>query len=110
MCKHWGESIDHLLLHCEVANEVWNVFILESWRGQLGNRHALRMWRLVPLCVMWCLWRERKAHNFEDKESGMIELRKLLLNTLFSWSGTWLNSHESIFSYFLELCKSFSSQ
>ena len=26
MCKSWGESIDHLLLHCEVANEVWNVF------------------------------------------------------------------------------------
>jgi hypothetical protein len=29
MCKHFGESIDHLLLHCEVAYEVWthwNVF------------------------------------------------------------------------------------
>ena len=72
MCKHCGESIDHLLLHCEVANEIWNVFfqlfgvswvmprkvsdILESWRGQLGNRHVLCVWRLVPLCVMWCLW------------------------------------------------------
>jgi hypothetical protein len=22
MCKHYGESIDHLLLHCEVATEV----------------------------------------------------------------------------------------
>ena len=26
MCKHYGESIDHLLLHCEVATKVWNEF------------------------------------------------------------------------------------
>jgi hypothetical protein len=40
----------------------------------------------------------------------MIELRKLVLHTLFSWSGTWSKSHESTFSDFLELCKSFSNQ
>jgi hypothetical protein len=99
---------------------VWNVFfqlfgviwampqkvsdILESRRDQLGNRHALRMWRLIPLCVMWFLLQEWNARSFEDKESGMIELRKLPLNTLFSWSGTWLNSHDSTFYDFIELC------
>ena len=25
MCKNSGESIDHLLLHCELAIEVWNI-------------------------------------------------------------------------------------
>jgi hypothetical protein len=25
LCKHNGESIDHLLLHCEVAMEVWSM-------------------------------------------------------------------------------------
>jgi hypothetical protein len=75
----------------------------------LGNRLDLRMWRLVPLCVMWCLWREQNACSFEDNESGMIELRKLALHTLFSWSGTWSNSHESTFSDSLKLCKSFSN-
>jgi hypothetical protein len=73
---------------------------LESWRGQLGNRHALHMWRLAQLCVMWCLWRERNAHSFEDKESGMIEVRKISLHTLFSWSRIWSNSHESTFFIF----------
>jgi hypothetical protein len=24
MCKHGGESIDHLFLHCEVATEIWS--------------------------------------------------------------------------------------
>ena len=88
----------------EVATELWNVFLqlfgvnwvmlrkvsdcLECWRGQLGNRHAMHIWRLIPLCVMWCLWRDQNACNFEDCESGMIELKKLALNTLFSWTMT----------------------
>ena len=28
MCKKSGESIDHLLLHCGVALEVWNMVCL----------------------------------------------------------------------------------
>jgi hypothetical protein len=27
MCKHNGKSIDHLLLHCEVAIEVWSMVL-----------------------------------------------------------------------------------
>jgi hypothetical protein len=83
---------------------------LGSWRGELGNRHALHIWRLVPLCLMWCLWREQNVCSFEDNESSMIELRKLALHTLFSWRVTWSHSHESTFSDFLELCKSFSNK
>jgi hypothetical protein len=35
------------------------------------------------LCVMWCLWRERNARNFEDCEHEIIELKKRVLRTLF---------------------------
>jgi hypothetical protein len=24
------------------------------------------MWKMVPLCLLWCLWRERNYRNFED--------------------------------------------
>ena len=73
MCKHSGKLIDHLLLHCEVVIEVWSMVLqlfgvtwvmlgrmkecLGSWRGQRGNRTSKKIWRMVPLCVMWCLWR-----------------------------------------------------
>lgn len=26
------------------------------------------IWMLAPLCLMWCLWRERNARSFEDIE------------------------------------------
>jgi hypothetical protein len=59
MCKKSGESIDNLLVHCEVTLEVWNMVCklfgvmwvmpdslkecLGSWRGQGGNRTVLQI-------------------------------------------------------------------
>ena len=55
-----------------------------SWRAQRGNRTVLQIWRMAPLCVMWCLWRQRNAQSFEDHELGIIELKKRVLpNTFF---------------------------
>jgi hypothetical protein len=67
MCKHDGESIDHLFLHCEVATEIWSVIlqlfgvawvmphrIVSVWEvgEDMGNHLVLHIWRLAPLCVM----------------------------------------------------------
>jgi hypothetical protein len=26
----------------------------------------MKVWRLAPFCLMWCLWQERNARNFEN--------------------------------------------
>jgi predicted metallo-beta-lactamase superfamily hydrolase len=58
---------------------------------------------------MWCLWRERNARNFEDVETSVTELRKIVFNTLY----TWIAAHHSLlvsnFADFLNFCRSFSS-
>jgi len=58
---------------------------------------------LAPLCLLWCIWRERNARLSEDVETSMVELRKRLLNTLY----IWIASHHSlnVFTYvnFLKL-------
>jgi len=34
MCKKSGESIDHLLFHCDVAQDIWSIFIIcLGWSG-----------------------------------------------------------------------------
>jgi hypothetical protein len=125
MCKKSGESIVHLLLHCEVAMEVWNmvchlfgvmwvmtgsvVECLRSWRVQKGNRTVLQTWRMVPLCVMWCLWREMNARNFEDREIGLMELKKRVIQTLFSWRVMWHSPQVSTLADFRDFCTTFSS-
>jgi hypothetical protein len=54
---------------------------LGSWSW--GNQLALHIWGIISLCVMWCIWQERNARSFEDRESGLLELKKLVLHTMF---------------------------
>ena len=80
MCKMNGKSIDHLLLHYEVMRKLWcyilNLFgvewimprqvndLLNSWGGQVGCSPVKEVWRLAPMCLMWCLWRKRNTRYF----------------------------------------------
>jgi len=75
MCKKSGESINHLLIDCEVARELWsyilNLFgvewgmskwvidLLNSWGGQVECGTVKEVWRLAPLCLMWCFRYDR---------------------------------------------------
>jgi hypothetical protein len=80
---------------------------LKVGEGQRGNRTVLQIWRMAPLCVMWCQWRERNARSSEDRELGLIELKKMVLQTLYSWRVMWHLSQASTLVEFLDLCTSF---
>jgi hypothetical protein len=77
--------------------------LLNSWGAAIGYSHAKEVWRLAPLCLLWCIWREWNVRLFEDVGTSMVELRKRLLNTLY----IWIASHYSlnVFTYvdFLKL-------
>lgn len=106
MCKRSGETIDHLLLHCEVARKLRvSIFLLfgvewvprrvmellASWRGQWGSRFTLEAWRMTPLCLMWYIWRERNAKKFEYCERSVLELKVVMFKFLYAWmTGTIL--------------------
>ena len=71
MCKRYGESMDHLLLHCSIAWELWSlVFCLfgiqwvipytvlelfEAWQGKFARHRHIDVWRLMPHCLIWCI-------------------------------------------------------
>jgi hypothetical protein len=68
MCKKSGESVDHLLLHCEMANALWNtifslvgllwvmpsqvVDLFACWKGQFFGRSGTLYgrWFRLALC------------------------------------------------------------
>jgi hypothetical protein len=82
--------------------------MLESWRGQRGNRLLVSIWRMAPLCLLWCLWKELNAHSFEDCETCLINLKKLVIQTLFTWRVTIQSVSDCSYSDFLDLYASFS--
>jgi hypothetical protein len=94
--KEW-ESVDHLLLHCEVACALWNAIFSRfglSWVMPLrvvdlfacwwtgGRSRSAVVWKMVPSCLLWCLWRERNDRNFEDQERTLEELKTFFFYSL----------------------------
>jgi hypothetical protein len=105
MCKMNGEWVDHLLLHCEVARALWNaifsrfslswvmplrvVDLFACWWTGCRSRSAA-VWKMVPCCLLWCLWREHNDRQFEDKERTIDDLISFFFHSLYSWSAAFL--------------------
>ena len=120
MCKASGESTNHLLLHCSVAWELWNmVFILfgifwvmpksvvdllTCWNGLLGNSEAGKVWKMISHCLMWCLWRERNDRTFNGVEKSIPALKFNFLHTFLYWSKASHLACSSSMSDLVELC------
>ena len=57
--------------------------LLECWQGSFGGHRNGKIWRAVPHCLMWCLWREQNRRNFKDCEQSFIEIKLIFLCNLF---------------------------
>jgi len=120
MCKKSGESVNHLLLHCPIAYDLWSMVwalfglqwvmphgvsdFFSSWQGSFGGHRSIDLWRAVPHCVLWCIWRERNSRCFEGKERSTSDLKSLLLHSLLEWSASFNLFPCSNFLEMLDLC------
>jgi hypothetical protein len=97
MHKKTGESMDHLLLHCDVASVLWSslfgcfgmswvmsrrvVDLLVCWWSS-GRPRSTTVWKMTSICLFWCLWRERNNRSFEDLKSTLEEILSSFYLTL----------------------------
>jgi hypothetical protein len=93
LCEMDGESVDHLLIHCAVARDLWNAFfarfglcwvmprtvkeLLASW-WTAGRTRSAVVWKMVPHCILWCIWRERNNRCFEDSPKNSSRFSNFL--------------------------------
>ena len=115
MCCCDGETVDHLLLHCSVAQKLWNfvfltfcihwvlprrvVDLLFGWYNWFGKNHS-HIWNLIPLYLMWIMWWERNLRTFEDLSISPDQLLGTFVTSLFDWSRTWGFTNTDIFTEF----------
>jgi hypothetical protein len=59
---------------------------------------------MVPLCLKWCIWRERNAKSFEDCEKPVLELNVDMFRSLYAWMAAYHGPHFTNFTEFLYLC------
>jgi hypothetical protein len=61
------------------------------WRvGGRGVVEKAVVWKMVPHCILWCIWREQNNRCFEDSSRTRDELLHFFLVTLSSWTTGWL--------------------
>jgi hypothetical protein len=98
MCKKTGESVDHLLLYCDVASVLWSslfnhfgmswvmpirvIDLLTCWWSS-GRSRSAAVWKMTLICLFWCLWRERNNRSFEDLESSLEEILSSFYHSLY---------------------------
>jgi hypothetical protein len=75
---------------------------------QKGNRTLIPIWHIAPLCLVWCVWRERNARCFEDCEIDLMNLKKMMLQTLFMWREKFQFMHKCSYFEFIDRCSLFS--
>jgi hypothetical protein len=62
------------------------------------------MWKMVPSCLLWCLWREKNHRSFEDLERLSAELESFFFFfTLLTWTAAFVAPWELSFHNFLVL-------
>ena len=117
--KIYGETGNHLLIHCTLASNLWHLILrsfgvlwvfpsnivdlLFGWFNCFGKLN-FSVWNLVPLCLMWIVWRERKSRIFEDEEHSNSKLAEIFFGLLFYWARVWgLTSEVSLLAFVVSL-------
>ena len=62
---------------------------------------------LVPLCILWRIWKEQNQRTFEDLDSSSDQMLAFFSGTLFDWSQvSRLTTSDSLPSFLssLSLC------
>ena len=74
------------------------------WQGRFDRHRNGDIWKVVSLCLIWCIWKERNSRCFADIECSMPDLKLLFLRTLFDWFSVWRNQPFSIILDFFDFC------
>ena len=46
-----------------------------------------KLWRAVPLCLFWAIWKERNRVVFDDEAFSKSRLKSCFLFSFSSWAG-----------------------
>jgi hypothetical protein len=68
-----------------------------------GRSRSAVVWKMIPLCIMWCLWSERNERFFEDSERSLEDLLHFFLTILLTWAAAWLVPRVISFLIFFSL-------
>ena len=73
--------------------------LLFGWLYYFG-KHSSDVWNIVPLCLMWTIWREPNQRTFEDLASSENQFSEYFVS-LFERSHAWGLTSSTSVMYFI---------
>ena len=59
--------------------------LLLGWKAKGMEKRQRKVWRMVPLCLFWCIWKEGTQRIFCEEEISKQRLKETLLKSLMEW-------------------------
>jgi len=120
--KQNGKSVDHLLLHCDMTYALWSALftrfglswvmrrrvfdLFACWRT-FGRPRSDAIWKMVPTCLLWCVWKERNNRCFRGFGEVIEVYSNYVFSTLYLWTVAFVPPLSLSFGDFL-VCFSLS--
>lgn len=108
LCLREAESGNHIFIHCPFVMEIWWFFInmfdvlivfpmemvefLSLWSVAPFSKRGKKIWRYLPIIIVWFIWEERNWRIFLDKKRSSHQLIESISIRLAYWA-----SEESCF-------------
>jgi hypothetical protein len=74
--------------------------LYDCW-WSFGRPRSAAVWKMLPTCRFWCLWKEKNDRNFEENERSMGDIISMLFETLYLWTTAYVSPLSISFSDFL---------
>ena len=111
------ESIDHILIHCFKAKVLWELIFalfgvtwvlpllvretLLGWYGSFVGKKRQKVWKTVPLCLFWMIWKEINRIAFENEEFLIQRMKNSFVCSYWSWTKLFIDERPlSLINFF----------
>ena len=118
LCGCEEENVNHILLHCTVVRSLCEIAFalfgvqwvfpervkeaLFCWQGSFVGKKRKKLWKSIPLCIFWTVWKERNRLAFRGGFLAIQTLKNSFVCNLWSWAKLYRGEESSSLLGFLE--------
>ena len=100
-CGRFGESTEHILLHCHFSWMVWSFFckwwgiklvvpsnlvlLFQQWKSYASGYVQIRFWTCLFYAIVWTLWLHRNEVIFDNSSVSCLRIQKLAFFRVSAW-------------------------